>query len=271
MNAKQETYAARIAKLLRKAESTTPEEAEALVAKAQELMTAYAVDEAMIANAHGESMPEEIVEETIEYTGIFQAALMQIGYNIVRSNNCRGLSQTFPAFKPSGRPKTSVLYVIGFKRDVDRVRMLDSSVQVQAASALNVWWKRQNKSWMSGMEKFKARREFLLGFASGLASRLEEARKQGEAEAIKNEADRMGGGFGSGVQAEAAQTVTLVLRTRKEQVNDWVDSKYGDTIRTTRRRYSSGGAGARSAGHAAGRSANTGTTGIGGAKGALGR
>ena len=81
-----EHYADKIAKLLAKAESTTPEEAESLVAKAQELMTAYAVSEAMIDSVRGIER-DEIGQD--EYVGIFRAAVADIGRAVARANGWR--------------------------------------------------------------------------------------------------------------------------------------------------------------------------------------
>lgn len=250
-------YAERIAKLLRKAEATDSEhEAEALTQKAQQLMVTYAITEELLAKAQGKQVQDQIVEETIVYTGVFSRALYMIGAAIGRNNDCRVLI--------SKTSKDTTLWLVGFSSDVDRVRMLDASIQIQASTALQRWWRAQDSSWMSAMDKFKARREFLFGFANGVGGKLRDAKMSGIQDAVKAEAERTG-------DVAAAKTSTeLVLRTRTEQVNDWYDKTYGRSTRTTRMNYSSGGLGARSAGHAAGRSANIGQTGIGNTRGQIG-
>src|ERR1051326_8295178 len=106
-----ERYADKIAKLLRKAESTTQEEAELLVQKAQELMTQYAISEELISRAKGENAKkrEEIIEKTINLTGQYRNELWDIGATCARNNDCRVLI---------GRGSTVTLYVIGFESEV---------------------------------------------------------------------------------------------------------------------------------------------------------
>jgi hypothetical protein len=203
---------------------------------------------------------EKIVEKKIEYTGIFQVALMDIGFAIARNNTCRA----FFVKHDWARPHKHVLTVIGYESDVDRVIMLNASLQLQAARANSNWWKTEDRSWVSRPDAYKMRRTFYSAFAQGMASKLAQARKQGEAAAVRNEAAR------SDVTEEVAgKSVALVLRSREETVDDWYDKTHGRSVRPVTRRYASGGGDARAAGFSAGRDANTGTTGIGGSKGAI--
>lgn len=269
-------YADKIAKLLRLAESAgTEEEADTALQKAQQLMTAYSIDEMMIAKARGENQKvrEEIIEMNIEYTGIFQAVLMDLGSAVARNNNCRCLyskrEKGWERDPETGKtkPKAHLLHVIGFESDVRRTIMLDASLQLQQATAVKNWSKENVPGWASKMESFKMRRSFLAGFAQGVAQKLHEARVAGEAEAAQNEAARS-----NVTETEATESVALELRSRKDQVNDWVDQKYGRLRSSRSRGYQSGGYGAHSAGAAAGRAANTGGPSVGGgSRGELGR
>src|SRR5512134_846180 len=122
----QEAWADKISKLLRKAETTTPEEAEALYAKAQELMAKYAIDEAMLRRA-GELSTDEILEEEFVITGIYRFPLSHLCAYVIRNNDLE-------FFQWSGKnPRTvggrlfkeTVVYVaMGYKSDIDRVRIL---------------------------------------------------------------------------------------------------------------------------------------------------
>jgi len=257
-----ERYADMIAKLLRQAESTNhPEEAEAFTVKAQELMAKYAISEVLLARAQGRELPETIVRERIKYTGIFQVALMQIGYTVARANGCRGI-QTKVDYE---RPTYISLAVIGFESDVARVIMLDASVQIQASIALRHWAERHTESWWSKMQLFKARREFLYGFAQGLGVKLHQARRVGTEDAVQEESTR------SGIGTDEIRTSTeLVLVTKKRRVDDWVDTTYGSSLRSVTHNYQSGGRAARDAGYTAGSTADTGQGGVGrGTKGEL--
>lgn len=259
---KQATYADKIAKLLRKAETTDNEhEAEALTAKATALMETYAIDEEMLARARGEQRQEQITTVRIKYTGIFQSALMDIGWAVAVAHDCKG----FMAKVTWEKPTHTDLALAGFESDLARIQLLDTSLQLQCTTAMRVWWNSQDRSWMSKMDAFKAKREFIMGFASGAGSKLRAARKAGQQEAAKHEAERTGKDM-----AAASTGVELVLRSRSEQVKDWYDTTYGRSTRKVTRRYSSGGAEARSAGVTAGRNANTGNPSVGSRK-ALGK
>jgi hypothetical protein len=236
----REKFADKISKLLAKAESTNSDaEAEALVAKAQEWMTEYAIDEAMIDAARGLESAEKVVEAQIVYRGIFRVASFDIGKVLCKPNDCRHLI--------SNGHNTTTLYVVGFESDVARVKMLDASVQIQAHGALLRWGREpeqvEAKRILSGMQWYKSRREFLFGFANGLEAQLAKARGK----AVKTAQAKQSSG--------PSDSVELVLRDKKARVDDWVDQSYGE-LRNVSRRYSSGGHGARSAGHAAGQRAN---------------
>jgi hypothetical protein len=259
--ADQERFADKVAKLLRKAEDpgASPAEAEAFLAKAQALMVEYAITEELLARARGdvERTREEVVESSITYTGIYHQALFDVGSAVAKANDCRVL------IRRGG--KSTTLIIIGFESDVARVKMLDASAQIQATGGLVKWWKQQDSSWMSGMQKYKARREFLFGFASGLASKLQEARAQGHDAAAEAQVKRE-----HVAKTDAAEGVALVVRDKKAHVNDWVDQTYG-RLRYSSRRYSSGGYEARNSGHAAGRRADLGGKAVAGGGKQLGR
>ena len=67
---------------------------------------------------------------------------------------------------------------------------------------------------------------------------------------------------------DASTSVVLVLKTRTDQVKDYMDEHYGN-LRSTRSRRTTGSMNAWGAGSRAGRNANTSTTGIGGPRGSL--
>jgi hypothetical protein len=249
----QAKYANKINKLLRKAESTTPEEAEALLEAAERLMAKWAIDEAMLAQARGD-VDEKIVERTTVYNGVYHMARFDIGAAVGRAQDVKVLI---------GRgPKTTTLYLVGFESDVERAIMLDASVQIQAQAALERWARTGIQAWMSASEKYKARREFLFGFARGVEHKLALAKKAGHEEL---RAERVAAGADA---TEVAAGMELVIRSRKDRVEDWYDRTYGAT-RPVSRSYASGGSGARAAGSFAGRNADVGSGGRLGSRRAL--
>lgn len=251
MTESQETYADKIAKLLAKAESTTPQEAELLVAKAQELMQRYAIDQFMVDAARGVER-EEIITAVFRYEGTYRQAHAQLAWSVLSANGCRGV------YWDDTTGRVYNLEVAGFQSDVERTRIIETSLQIQANRALKAWWGSEAvHATFDRNRKFNARREFLFGFAHGVSAKLQ----------IANEAARKG--------AQAAQksgpsdSVALVLRSRKDQVDDWFDKKHG-RLRSVSRTYKSGGHGAGDAGRAAGRNADVGQPGLKG-RGAIGR
>ena len=259
-----EKYTDRINKLLRKAESTTPEEADALFSKAQELMTSYSITESMLANAAGAEMKkEEIIKETVKFTGIYQKVLMLMGHYVGQTNSCRTLYTNVDW----ERPKAHKLTLIGFESDVRNAKLLVSSLEIQVLSSLNTWWRqaRETYNYHSKMEQYKARRQFIVSFSATVYDRLAEAVKAGREEATTEHATR------TNISATAASdSVALVLRTKKEQVDDWMDKNYGRLRNGRGSSFHHGGATASQAGRAAGASANLGGTGLNGGAGRLG-
>lgn len=269
-------YEERIAKLLRRAEHpNTPEaEADACVAQAQQLMSRWAIDEAVVRRRMGDdgkTVDDPIIEARIVYDGIYRQARFSIGSAVAEANDCRALITTNErtwATDP-GKPKVvTVLWVVGHTSDVERVRMLDTSLQLQCATALNRWWKTAGFDGLSRMAKFRARREFIFGFATTVRERLLEARRQAVEEA---EADA-----GQTVQPAAAKAdnpaeeVALALVEKKRRVDEWYDERYGTSTRKVTRNYRRGARDAHDAGCAAGMKASLDQRrGIGGARGEL--
>jgi len=247
-----EDYARKIDMLLAKAESTPePAEAEALIEKAQKLCSKYAIDEAMIAAARNGKAPEKIVREEIIYKGTFAKAYFRIGQAVALANECRVLIRK----EYSG---DVAMVCIGFESDVARVKQLNAAVQIQAAGSLAVWSKEQrtmpNWKYLDKGEKWRNRRQFLNSFGAGLGEQLERARGQATKEA---EASVETG------------SVALVLRDKKDRVDDWVDQTYGKLRRTHSREYG-GSSRAYAAGHAAGMRADA-TSGSGSVRGGSGK
>jgi hypothetical protein len=253
----QSKYAEKIAALLRKAESTTPEEAEALTSKAQELMSRYAIEAGMLDSKRDPNKQEKIVEERIKYRGIHKDALRRIGGVISNVNGCRNL-YSYQRGDGARGGRSAVLYVIGFESDVERVIALDASMQIQAMIAMKKWEREEDESlfYLDRGARFRARREFLWGFASGLGDRLRLAAEVAKKDVVEEQAVVL-----DQDEAEVRESVALIVRTREERIQDWVDQTYGDLRPGRSRSYATSGTAARSAGRKAGRRADTGSAG----------
>jgi hypothetical protein len=242
----QEKYADKIAKLLRKAESTSPEEAEALLAKAQELATEHAISEAMIARFEaGTQVQHKVIEVRIEYHSVYSRAQFQIGAAIAHNNDCK------PLVSKGKDLMRTTLFVIGHDDDVKRVQMLNESIQIQAMRALTAWYAEHEWPALSQREKFKHRRQFLLSFAQGLDRQLRLAYESGRTRATASYVDRTN----ADTQA-AVDSVELVLRDKRENVNEYLEQQYGGQLRRSKGRLRGGSEAAHQAGLAAGMHAN---------------
>lgn len=244
MTEDQESRLEKIVKLLRKAESTTPAEAEALTEKAQQLMARWAIDEAMLQSAQGNAKQESIVEHEVDLKGVYKQAHLTLGNYVGRASGVRVW------FTDKGN--YLVLHFAGWESDVRRADMLFASLLIQAASAQK---KFVVPSYLSAMGKFKERRDFLMGFATAVYARLEAANKYAKTEAKQEQADS-----GAGME--------LVLVDRKQRVDNWVDEKYG-SFRSSRSRMSGGSGRGYGAGSVAGSTANVGNPGVSGGSKAL--
>ena len=229
-----------ITKLLAKAESTTPEEAEALTEHAERLMVKYGIEQARIdeRRAHAGQSREEIVQEQVSFVGSYARDMRELGIGISRAlGTLRLLQADFGA--------VSVLYLVGYQSDVQQARILTASLQVQAMVAMRTWWKerRDDYRWSSDSERRRARSGFVRGFGAGAASRIAESRRS--------------------IVEESGSGTELVLTSRRERVDAVAD---GMGSRRARRRHGAD-AGAFVHGHRSGREAQTGGRPVTGGRG----
>ena len=198
----------RIRGLLAKAESTEfPEEAEALTAKAQELMTRHAVDAALL--DAGPSPPADGGRRPGGCTSRTRTSAPRC--------SCSPRSPTpttcgWSGTRPSGSPTSSAS-----RSDVGAVELLFTSLLLQVAQALAAAERPLGRR--SASRSF--RRSFLLGYAHRIGERLQTARRRATAEAA------------------AAHGVDLlpVLRSRQAAVEERVAELF-PRVRTTRSRAS---------------------------------
>lgn len=224
-----------IAQLLAKAESTTPEEAEALTAAAEKMMVKYGIEQAVIdaRRAKAGQASEQIVQRIINFTGAYRGEML----NLV-SSVAYGLG-TLRVLQSTGgnKGKTFSAYLIGFESDVEQATLLINSLQVQAYVAVRDYWKGHKGEYLyqTTYEQEKTRRSFVHGFGSGAGRRISESRT-------------------TAVQ-EASTGTELVLVDRKGKVDAHVAAM---ATRRGRARTATGGGSSAHAGYAAGKQANTG-------------
>jgi Protein of unknown function (DUF2786) len=232
----------RVRKLLAKAEdeSCTPPEAQALTAKAAELMAKYGIDRALLADAKPETdrPGNRILDIDNPWARVKAHLLCGLGSAL----RCKAILIS----SQSG----SKVHVFGFQSDLERLDVLYTSVLLQMWNGLRV---AEVPAWSRSPRAY--RRSWLLGFTTAVIDKVRAA----EAAAVQTSKD----------QDDAASTSTgtaLVLASREAVIGAAAQKAYPLT-RTARVTYSGTGYGA---GHAKGRQANIGGTSVGrGARAAL--
>ena len=183
---------ARVRALLAKAESTEfAPEAEAFTAKAQDLMTRHAIDEALLADDAGEAVDVQGIRVLIDHPyALEKARLLDV---IARANRTRGVWNDFASY----------MTLLGVATDVEQVEMLFTSALVQATRAMTQAGQQARPS--AGERSTSFRKAFLSGYATRIGQRLTAASAeatatygadlvpvfQRQAEAIDGEVDRL--------------------------------------------------------------------------------
>lgn len=153
----------RVRALLAKAESTEfPEEADSFTEKAQELMTRYSIDVAMVAATSGAAVggPEG---RRIHLDPPYIDAKASLVHAVASANRCRSVLLSEFGF----------ITVFGFSTDLAVVDVLFTSLLAQATTAMVVAGRVVNQAGVSRTRSF--RQSFLISFAHRIGERLQEA------------------------------------------------------------------------------------------------
>lgn len=150
---------ARIRALLAKAEGTGfPQEAEALTAKAQELMARHSIDEALLADrTRRGDVPGAC---RIGVDAPYETAKAILLDAVASANRCRAVWNSAFGFST----------VVGFEPDMEAVELLYTSLLVQGTSAMT---RAEAEQRTAGRKRTKTfRQSFLLAYAHRLGERL---------------------------------------------------------------------------------------------------
>jgi hypothetical protein len=210
----------RIRALLAKAESTEfAEEAEALSARAQELMAKYSIDHALLAAESGrEQTPGG---RRIAVDNPYEAPKVTLLQTVAQANRCRVVWS-----KDIG-----LVTVIGFPADLDAVELLFTSLLVQANTAMLRAGGKQDAYGRSRTRAFRT--SFLVSYAIRIGERLSAAAGQAEQEAVTEQRAAAGPG-GPGGGARGGTDLVPFLAARHQAVDDAVDEMFGDGLTRTR-------------------------------------
>ena len=158
-HAVDEKKLSRVRALLAKAESSSfPEEAEALSAKAQELMTRYALDRVLVEAET--SVPDAPVSRRLWLDTPYLDAKSLLVQVVAKANRCRAIFDSHWGF----------VTVVGDENDLDSVALLTTSLLVQATRAMIASGQNQAAS-----RSRSFRQSFLVSYATRIGERLEKA------------------------------------------------------------------------------------------------
>ncbi|MPY63203.1 DUF2786 domain-containing protein [Streptomyces spongiae] len=219
----------RIRGLLAKAEATGfPEEAEALSAKAQELMARHSIDEALLAARTGD--PNTPGACRIGVDSPYETAKAVLLDAVAGANRCQAVWNESLGFST----------VVGFEPDLEAVELLYTSLLVQATTAMT---KAEAAQRAGGRKRTKTfRQSFLAAYAHRTGDRLAAvAREQAAAEEQRDQRDQ-----------RDEPDLLPVLAARDVAVSEQVTRLFPETV-TTRVRGVSDAAGWREGAAAADR------------------
>jgi hypothetical protein len=208
---------ARIRALLAKAESNEyGEEAEALSARAQELMTKYSIDQALLAVSSGRE--DQPVGRRIAVDNPYEVPKTSLLQAVAVANRCRVV----------WTKDVGLATVVGFEADLDAVEVLFTSLLVQANAAMLREGSKQDAYGASRTRAF--RQSFLVAYAIRIGERLAEAAEHTTREAA---AEHAAAARTDGT-ANAGSALVPFLAARHRAVDDAVDEIFGGAL--TRRR-----------------------------------
>lgn len=158
-----EKVLARVRALLAKAESTEyPDEAEALSAKAQQLMTKFSLDRVLVEETAGERIDDGVAERRIWLDKPYVSAKAMLVTVVAGVNRCRSILFD----------KIGFASVVGDPTDVRLVEVLTTSLLVQANRAMLAQGSRRTVRGQSRTRSY--RQSFLVSYAQRIGERLEE-------------------------------------------------------------------------------------------------
>lgn len=186
----------RIRALLAKAEATGyPEEAEALTAKAQELMARHSVDEALL--AAGAPAPDVPGACRIGVEPPYEQAKAVLLDAVATANHCRAVWNEPLGFST----------VVGFEADLEAVELLHTSLLVQATHAMT---RAEAAQRAGGRKRTKTfRQSFLAAYAHRVGDRLAAA-----------------------AETQVTQDLLPVLATRETAVTGRLERMFPETTTT---------------------------------------
>jgi Protein of unknown function (DUF2786) len=215
----------RVRALLAKAEATEyAEEAEALSARAQELMAKYSIDQALLAAESGRK--DAPAGRRIAVDNPYEAPKMSLLQAVATANRCRVVWSK----------EVGLATVVGFDADLDAVELLFTSLLMQGSAAMLHAGSRQDAYGRSRTRAF--RQSFLVSYAIRIGERLSQAAEHATQEAAAGQeapaGQPAGAVAGAGSTRSAGAALVPFLAARRQAVDDAVDEMFGGALRRGR-------------------------------------
>jgi hypothetical protein len=170
----------RIRALLAKAEATDfPDEAEALSAKAQELMAKFSLDRALVDADPDHQLDDDSAARRIWVETPYVSAKAQLVGVVASANNCRTVSMD----------QLAVVTIVGAELDLQLTELLSTSLLVQANRAMLAAGKHFGHRGESRTRSF--RQSFLMAYAQRIGERLQATTEATRAAVPEQDADRL--------------------------------------------------------------------------------
>ena len=186
--------------LLAKAEGTSfPAEAEAFAMKAQELMTRYSIDAAMLDTRHGSDLAAGVRARRFHLEQPYAKEKVSLLATVGSLNNVRIVYQTV----------YGMANAVGFEGDLEMTDLLFTSLLVQASRSLTITTKTAPRSSRASSPAF--RRAFWLSYADRIGERLTAAHERAEQESV-------------GTHGTA---LVPLLKERRDAIDARVDALFG--------------------------------------------
>jgi Protein of unknown function (DUF2786) len=183
--------------------ATTEEAQQTYMDKATSLMAKWGIDQAVLsATDEAARIADEIVMVVFDVKApaakTYSREWARIGVGVAGAFGLMGI------FAVRGQGMYGVT-MIGYASDVSRAEMLWRSLELQASWSLATWVRTENGfKGLTPMERYKARRGFIVGFARRTEARLKDLHQKVVAE-------------------EGGPGTEIVLRDRRRRVEDWAN------------------------------------------------
>jgi hypothetical protein len=148
--------------------------ADAALALAERLMLRHALGVEDLSAVQRDDVRDPVTKFVLSFSGIYRQVELLVISKIV---NALELGRLIMA-RDHTETNVDELWVIVHTSEVERLTALLASIRVQLHAALARWWKGSASSFggATAMTKFKARRQFIMSFGTGVSERIERAR-----------------------------------------------------------------------------------------------